>query len=227
MTVFIYARVSTFEQAEKGDSIENQINECKKWAAYKHEGVECRVFEEKAISGSMPMKDRPQGSIVFNEIKEGDIFIVHKLDRAFRNTRDALFVAEEFQKRGVGFVMKNISENDMSTDIMGKFMFTVFSAIGEMERGQIAGRMSEGRSSRKAKGGFVGGRPGFGYRSVDDPENKDRKLKVKNEWEQSIVAELKQWINKQKTYQGFSNMMKQRGTDKNASAWHKIHKREL
>lgn len=226
MTIFIYARVSTFEQAEKGDSIENQINECKKWAAYKHEGVECRVFEEKAISGSMPMKDRPQGSIVFNEIKEGDIFIVHKLDRAFRNTLDALFVAEDFQKRGVGFVMKNISENDMSTDVMGKFMFTVFSAIGEMERGQIAGRMSEGRSLRKAKGGFVGGRPGFGYRSVEDPESPTRKIKVRDEDEQLIINNLKEWIKKGKTYEAFTLFMSSK-TNKNASAWHKIHKREL
>jgi len=224
--IYIYTRVSTLGQADKGDSIDIQISKCVGWAKYRHPDVEYKIFEEKAISGSMPMKDRPQGSIVFNEIKEGDIFISYKLDRAFRNTQDALLVAEEFKKRGVGLVLMNMSENDMNTDSIGKLIFTILAAVGEMERETIRDRMKEGKIARKKKGGYVGGRVPYGWDSVDDPENKDRKIAVKNDAAQLTINELSKWIAAGKTYQSFADKMDAEGIKKNPSAWCKILKRE-
>jgi len=90
----------------------------------------------------------------------------------------------------------------------------------------MIGLQKQGKKSRKAKGGYVGGVVPFGWRFVEDPYNPTRKIKVKHIEEQKIIAELKIWISQKRTYQDFSNLMIISGTDKNPSAWCKIHKRE-
>ena len=224
--IYIYTRVSTLAQVKTNDSLDIQVNKCSAWASYKFPGVETKIIKEEAISGSMPMNERPKGRVVFDSIKSGDIFISYKLDRAFRNTEDALSIARNFKKRGVGLVLLNMSENDITTDSIGKLIFTILAAVAEMERETIRDRMKEGKASRKAKGGYVGGVVPFGYRSIKDPNQDKGKIKVEHKHEQRIIDDLITWIQYGKTYQSFSEFMATNGINKNASAWCKIYKRE-
>lgn len=224
--IYIYTRVSTLAQVKTNDSLDIQVAKCSAWASYKFPDVETKIIKEEAISGSMPMKERPEGSVVFNAAKSGDIFISYKLDRAFRNTQDALLVAEDFKKRGIGLVLLNMSENDITTDSIGKLIFTILAAVAEMERETIRDRMKEGKASRKSKGGYVGGVVPFGYRSIKDPNQEKGKIKVEDEYEQDIIDQLTYWISKGNTYESWSKVMQAKGINKNASAWCKIYKRE-
>jgi len=92
----------------------------------------------------------------------------------------------------------------------------------------LVGLQRKGKAQRKSNGGYVGGVVPFGWLSVKDPENPTRKIKVKDEFEQTAIENLREWIAAGKTYQSFSDLMKWKfNINKNPSAWHKIHKREL
>jgi len=225
--IFVYCRVSTRGQAEDGDSLTIQVNKCTAWAKYKHPDTEIRVIEEPAVSGSKPLKERPAGAQLFKEIKKGDIFVSMKLDRAFRNTQDALSVAEDFKNMGVGLVLLNISENDITTDAAGKMVFTMLSAVAEMERDTITARMSEGKAYRRDQGGFVGGRPGFGWKSIADPNHAKGKIRVRNEEEQLVIKKLMAWRKSGRSFTSFGHhAWEWFGIEKNTSTWIRIHARE-
>lgn len=223
--IYIYTRVSTQGQADKGDSIANQIKKCQAWAVMEDLEDETDVIEEKAVSGGMPFKDRPQGKIVFEKLNANDILICYKLDRLFRNSLDALQTTEELTKMGVGLVLLNIHHKDITRDAVGKLVLSILSAVAEMEKDTIKVRMMDGKAARKSKGGYVGGVVPFGYRSIKDPNVEKGKILVEHEREQEIIDGLRIWIETGKTYQSFSDLMANDGMNKNASAWCKIYKR--
>ena len=92
MTVYAYARVSTLQQANEGDSLEAQVKQVLGYASSR--GLELHkdgVFVEKGVSGGQEFGSRPAGSKLLASLQSGDIVIFPKLDRGFRNTRDANF----------------------------------------------------------------------------------------------------------------------------------------
>ena len=91
MAVFGYVRVSTVQQANEGDSLEAQIKQVTSYASSRGlELNESSVFVERGVSGGLEFNSRPEGSKLLEVIQAGDILIFPKLDRGFRNTRDAL-----------------------------------------------------------------------------------------------------------------------------------------
>jgi putative DNA-invertase from lambdoid prophage Rac len=168
--IYIYTRVSTQGQAEKGDSIKGQIAKCQAWATIEDVEGEITVIEELAVSGGVPLRERPQGKILFNQIKAGDIVICYRLDRLFRNALDALQTTEEFAGLGVGLVLLNISHKNIIEDSVGKLILSILSAVAEMEKETIRGRMMDGKESKRARGFWCGGRPPFGKRIAKTPE---------------------------------------------------------
>jgi putative DNA-invertase from lambdoid prophage Rac len=94
MTVFGYTRVSTSEQAaDDRSSLDTQRR--KILAAAELSGLTVDQFiEEPGVSGGKPLADRPKGGPLLAQLSKGDVLIVAKLDRAFRNAADALATAE-------------------------------------------------------------------------------------------------------------------------------------
>jgi len=82
MTVFAYARVSTLQQANDGDSLEAQVKQVQGYASSR--GLELQddaVFVEKGVSGGQEFASRPAGSKLLASLGAGDIVIFPKLDR--------------------------------------------------------------------------------------------------------------------------------------------------
>lgn len=161
--IYIYTRVSTQGQAEKGDSIEGQIKKCQAWAVMEDLEDETEVIEEKAVSGGVPLKERPQGKKVFEKLKDGDFLICYKLDRLFRNSLDALQTTEALVDMGVGLVLLDIAHKDITRDAVGKLILSILSAVAEMEKERIKDRMMDGKEIKRAKGFWMGGHTPFGY----------------------------------------------------------------
>jgi len=168
--IYIYTRVSTQGQAEKGDSIAGQIKKCKAWAIMEDVEDEVCILEEKAVSGGIPLFERPKGKELFSRLKDGDFVICYRLDRIFRNSLDALQVTETFTKMGVGLVLLNIAHKDITRDAVGKLILAILAAVAEMEKETIRARMMDGKESKRAKGFWCGGRPPFGYK-IEKTEN--------------------------------------------------------
>ena len=101
MRVFGYSRVSTSEQADEGASLAAQQQQIAGYAMMKGWTV-AEHFVERAVSGSTPLADRPEGKRLLSTIGRGDVVVSAKLDRAFRSAADALAVLEELKDQGVG-----------------------------------------------------------------------------------------------------------------------------
>ena len=99
MRVFGYSRVSTSEQADEGASLAAQQQQIAGYAMMKGWTV-AEHFVERAVSGSTPLADRPEGKRLLATIGKGDVIVSAKLDRAFRSAADALAVLEELKDQG-------------------------------------------------------------------------------------------------------------------------------
>ena len=95
---------------------------------------------ERAVSGSTPLADRPEGKRLLSTIGRGDVVVSPKLDRAFRSAADALAVLEELKDQGVG-----LHQIDLGGDVCGngisKMVFTILAAVAEGERDRIRERI--------------------------------------------------------------------------------------
>jgi DNA invertase Pin-like site-specific DNA recombinase len=125
--------------------------------------VVARTFTDEGVSGSVPLEERPAGRELVQLLKRGDVLILAKLDRGFGSAGDALARADAWKKQGVRLVA------DMGTDAVtdngaAKMFFGMLALVAEFERDRIRERTAEGRASKRARGGHIGGPAPFGYR---------------------------------------------------------------
>jgi DNA invertase Pin-like site-specific DNA recombinase len=155
MTKIGYARVSTLSQ-----STDIQVEALK--------AVGCSTLRTEKVSGAS-RDARDELATVMDFLREGDVLVVHKLDRLGRNTRDVLNLVHEIHAKGAHL---EVIEPAISTDgPMGQMIITVFGMVGEMELGFIKERQRAGIEKAKAKG-LYNGRP----KTLDY----DRVLEMKN-----------------------------------------------
>lgn len=183
MAVYGYVRVSTLTQAKEGESLEAQRRQVVSYAESK--GLDLpfeNVFVEAGVSGGSEFQARPEGAKLFSALSEGDMVIFPKLDRAFRNTRNALNVLHELKARGVSVHFIDLG-GDVTGNGVGAIVFTILSAFATFERERIAARIREVKQLKKAQGKFTGGRRAFGYDVIDG-------VKVPREDEQAVIREM-------------------------------------
>jgi DNA invertase Pin-like site-specific DNA recombinase len=184
MGIYGYVRVSTLQQANEGESLDAQLKQIQSYSDLKGFGIPPENFiTERGVSGSLEFERRPEGGKLFNQLVSGDVLIFSKLDRAFRNTRNALNTLHELKQRGVSVHFIDLG-GDVTNDGIGSVIFTILSAFAPFERERIATRIREVKQVQKADGKFLGGFTRFGYRVVDE------KL-VKDQRQQQIIMEMK------------------------------------
>lgn len=161
MNVFAYLRVSTARQAEDGMSIEVQEQQVEAYANLHNLSVN-RWLRDRGVSGSIPLAERYCGKVLFDEVQAGDVVIAAKLDRMFRNARDALNTLEVLKNKGVSLHFIDLG-GDVCNGI-GKLVFTILSAVAEQERTRIKERISEAKQQMRDDNRYQGGKIPFGYR---------------------------------------------------------------
>jgi len=83
-----------------------------------------------------------------------DIVIVYRFDRFARSVRHLVNALHEFDELGVSFV--SYSENLDTSTPLGRALFAIASALGELERDLIVERSTEGQRRARARGKHVG-----------------------------------------------------------------------
>ena len=193
MTIYGYARVSTVTQVKEGESLETQKLQIQSYAISK--GLEldaANIFVEAGVSGGIEFANRPEGSKLTQLVTTGDIIIFPKLDRAFRNTRNALNVLHDMKERKVSIHFIDLG-GDVTGNGIGAIVFTILSAFATFERERIATRIREVKQVQKAQGKFTGGRRPFGFEVIDG-------VKVVKPEEQKVISRMKQLRTKGKSY---------------------------
>ena len=201
MTIYGYARVSTVTQVKEGESLETQKLQIQSYAISK--GLEldaANIFVEAGVSGGIEFANRPEGSKLTQSVSTGDIIIFPKLDRAFRNTRNALNVLHDMKERKVSIHFIDLG-GDVTGNGIGAIVFTILSAFATFERERIATRIREVKQVQKAQGKFTGGRRPFGFEVVDG-------VKVVKPEEQKVISRMKQLRTKGKSYGYIANWIK-------------------
>lgn len=135
-----YARVSTDAQDTQLQKNALRIANCEK------------IFEETQ-SGSR--WDRIELNKMLEQIREGDVIVVYKLDRLSRSLRDLIFIIEMIEKAGAGF--KSLTEAIDTTTVAGKMMFHIIGAFAQYERSILKERTAAGLANSR-KHGRIGGR---------------------------------------------------------------------
>ena len=140
MARYGYARVSSTSQ-------DTTLQE----AALKQAG--CTVIRTEKISGAS-REGRNELATILEFIREGDVLVVHKLDRLGRNTRDVLNLVHSITERGASL---QVLEPAIDTSgPMGTMVLTVLGMVSEMELGFIKERQRAGIEAAKAKGVYKG-----------------------------------------------------------------------
>ncbi|MEZ2390197.1 recombinase family protein [bacterium RCC_150] len=148
-----YARVSTAKQ-----DLERQIE------ALRSEGIpDRRIYVDKR-SGSTT--NRPGLQEALDQAREGDVIVVHTLDRLGRTVRDTLNLIHDLAGRGVG--VRNLADpirvdSANPEDPMSQLAVVMLALFGQMERTYAVERAAHARAVATSKGKRTG-RP-----SVIDP----------------------------------------------------------
>jgi DNA invertase Pin-like site-specific DNA recombinase len=130
-----YARVSTRDQHAEAQE-----------DALRAAGCE-QVFVDKA---SGKLASRPELEKALLVAREGDQFVITKLDRLGRSLKNLIELSEQMRAKGIGLVVLD-QGIDTSTPA-GRMFFQIIGAIAEFEHSLMVERTKEGLEAARARG---------------------------------------------------------------------------
>ena len=148
MRIGIYARVSTKDQ-----SCELQVRDLRAYCA-------ARGFDlvgEYVDVGQLGAKDsRPELNKLMDDARKRqfDAIVVWRFDRFARSTKHLLTALEEFRSLGIQFI--SYQENIDTSSALGQALFTIVSAVAQLERDLIRERVTAGIRNAQANGKKLG-----------------------------------------------------------------------
>ncbi len=176
MRIGIYARVSTKDQ-----SCELQVCDLRAYCAAR--GFD--LVREYIDVGQSGAKDsRPELNILMDDARKRqfDAIVAWRFDRFARSTKHLLSALEEFRSLGIRFI--SYQENIDTSSALGQALFTIVSAVAQLERDLIRERVSAGIRNARANGK----KPGCPKSSVD--RERILELKAQGQSLRQIAANL-------------------------------------
>lgn len=119
------------------------------------EGIKVdRLFIDKASGKNT---DRPKFQEMLNYVREGDMVIVHSMDRFARSLKDLVEEVDKLVKRGIAiqFMKEKITFTAQATP-MDNLMLQLMGAFAQFEREIILERQKEGIKLAAAQGKYKG-----------------------------------------------------------------------
>ncbi len=186
----IYTRVSTVVQADKGTSLESQLELGKKKA--KELQLDFQHWDEGGKSSHHDdIQGRPKLYELFQAIKAGEVkhLWVYDQSRLSRNDQVASILRYEFNKQGVTLYTKD-GQFDLSSP-SDKLLKQMLDAVAEFENSVRAERSRIGKLMKVKAGYWHGGPPPFGYQISNSKliENKAESKWVKFIFKQALRGE--------------------------------------
>jgi len=101
--------------------------------------------------------NRPVYQATIDTLSADDTLVIMSIDRAYRNTMDALTEADKLKERGIRFQILNLAIDTNNAD--GRLAYTMIAAVYQHERERISERVRQGQAIAKAKGKHIGRPP--------------------------------------------------------------------
>ena len=116
-----------------------------------------KVFTDKASGRDT---NRPQLQAALEYLRDGDLFMVHSMDRLARSLDDLRRIVRELTEKGVQvqFVKEGLTFTGEDKP-MSNLLLSMLGAVAEFERSMIRERQREGIELAKKKGVYKGRKP--------------------------------------------------------------------
>lgn len=205
MTIGIYIRVSTLEQAKEGYSIPAQKErlmafcQAQGWNDY-------RFYIDEGVSAKDT--NRPKLKLLMDNVASGLIrtILVYRLDRFTRKVKDLHKMLEFLEEHKCAF--KSATEPYDTSTAMGKLFITIVAALAEWETDNLSERIKMALEEKVASGERVGNVPyGFDLSEDDTLVRNDQAevvlnmiQKFKEGWSSTKIADYLNKTNDDKVF---------------------------
>lgn len=156
MAVVGYARVSSV-----GQSLEVQEDQLRS------AGCE-RIFAEKRSGASTAGRDKLEEALAW--VRDGDVFVVTRLDRLARSLVDLRQIVDRLTSRGVGF--RCLQQHIDTTSSEGRLMLNILASFAEFETDIRKERQREGIEKAKKAGRYRGRPPSIDLKQIEELADK-------------------------------------------------------
>ncbi|WP_432663796.1 recombinase family protein [Wukongibacter baidiensis] len=157
--IAIYSRKSKF--TGKGESIQNQVELCKEYAAKNYDVKKFLIFEDEGYSGSNTNRPRYKEMLEKAIFHKFDVLICYRLDRISRNISDFTSLVELLSENNIDFI--SIRESFDTSTPMGRAMMFIASVFSQLERETISERVKDNMYSLAKSGRWLGGKTPMGF----------------------------------------------------------------
>src|SRR5664280_3805961 len=150
MGIALDARVSTRDQC-----CDMQLRDLRAYCTARGFNI-IREYIDIGQSGAKDSRPELNRLMADARKRQFDAILVWRFDRFARSTKHLLLALEEFRSLGIQFISYN--ENIDTASPLGQALFTIISAVAQLERDLIRERVRAGLRNARAKG-KVFGRP--------------------------------------------------------------------
>ena len=148
MKIALYTRVSTHDQ-----SVEMQLSDLRRYCEERKFKVS-KEYNDEGISGVKDKRPALDDLMADARKRKFDTVLCWRFDRFARSTKHLITALEEFKHLGIEFI--SYQENIDTSSPLGKAIFTIVSAIAELERNIIVERVKAGIRRAKENGKKLG-----------------------------------------------------------------------
>ncbi|MCY7948062.1 recombinase family protein [Bacillus atrophaeus] len=217
INALIYARVSTTDQANKGFSIDSQIERCKERAIKKfgYKESEIIVLVEPGGMGDDPNRPALNHALYLLERGLGKKFIVLHPDRLTRDNTLQGVVSRRIWGMGVDIEFIEFEVNPHDPESM--LMYNIQGSIAQYNKAKIHANSKRGRLAKAKKGELPSFKRLYGYKF-----NTKTDLPEYHEDEKEILLEMKDMlINKKMSSNDIAKELSRRGVAApNGKTWY-------
>jgi site-specific DNA recombinase len=203
----ILTRVSTRPQTKKY-GLKIQREQGLKYG--KENGFDCEVYEEKGISGTLPVEQRPKLSILLKGVVKGEVkhIWVKDLSRLSRDNMVSFYLQNQFKKYGC---ILHSQSGDIDFQTPMESMFYGFQSLFNSTENEVRRQKSmEGKVKHFKSGGWRGGSFVFGYKSVRH-KSSGMKMLVPNTDESKWVRQIFEWYDLDKSTKWIGQQLDKNG----------------
>ena len=151
MAIVGYGRVSTVEQ-----SLSIQLDALKKYGCDK-------IFSERVTGTTKDGRSELKNALDY--MRDGDTFVVTRIDRLARSMRDLQNIAHDLKKQDISLVV--IEQNVDTSTSAGRAFFNMLGVFAEFETDLRKERQAEGIAKAKLAGKYKGRKPTASNQSND------------------------------------------------------------
>lgn len=158
--IAIYCRKSIY--SDKSDSVKNQEQMCLDFIRLRFPNAETVTYTDEGFTGATTHRPHLNRLICDIRAEKVQTLVVYQLDRLSRSVRDFAEIYDLLEKHKVSFL--SVKENLDTSSPIGRAMTMIIMVFAQMEREQIAERVTDHLQELAKQGYWVSGNPPIGYK---------------------------------------------------------------